>query len=532
MKMRLSRKNLVIVIVSILILGLGFFLFLRPSSSPKFDSIIIERGDLIQKVDVVGKVKPAQSVDLEFEQSGKVKSISVKVGDKVASGKVLATIDRRDLEAQLLEKEASLDLVKADLAQSVKNKRSLTDINTQTALRTELENAKLNLENIKLKAEDDLKSVYNDAQNIINESSTQTEISFSNYKIMQERYFGGYGSEDLLVQNGKNDIESKVYGSQAFNIKGSKYYVSVANSTVLNSDIDKALSSLQISLGSLRDNFSVLQSAINNNLSEVSSTDEDLVTSESSAITGQLSEVNSAVKTISTQKITNAKNISDAQTKLLTTQSSFPTDEDILKKESAVKQAEAGVLVARANLSKGVIVSPFSGIITAVNYDEGESAISNQPVVTMISNAGYEVEANVSEIEISKINIGDRAEVILDAYGPENKFMTYISEIDPAETVIDGITTYKIILQFENPDSQIRSNMTANIEVETARKDNVILIPQRALFIEDGEKKVRVFSNSNIQSRKVILGISGQDGMIEVVDGLSEGDNLITFIED
>lgn len=518
------KKPLIIVILIIggVILSYAYF---SKDDSPEFDFIVVQKGDLIQEVSVTGKVKPAKSVDLQFENSGRVTFINTKVGDKVFTGKVLASLDTREPQAQILEKEAALDSAKADLEQIIKNFNSLQDPNMSTALRIDLENAQNNLENIEKKADDDLDSVYNDGFNAMNEAMIQADSSFTVLKNLRELYFSGTSVEDT-----EKLAEDELFGLVVYNRLGTKDYVAIANSNKTFENIDTALDKLSVGLEKLKNAFSALQSEIQDNLSIVSSTDRDKANSEANIAASEFSDVLGAIQDISSQKIINAQNISDAQAQLATSQAAFPTEEDISKKQSAVKQAEASLLVAQAQLRKSLIIAPFKGIVTKIEVEKGETITSSQIIISLISISGLQLEADIIEVDIVKVEAGDEATFTLDAYGQDTVFKGVVIEIDPAETIIEGVTTYKTTLQIEKREEEIKPSMTANIDIQTDKQEDVIAIPQRAVIIKNGRKIVRVVKGDVIEEAEVETGITGKDGLIEITQGLQEGDKVITFI--
>jgi len=74
--------------------------------------------------------------------------------------------------------------------------------------------------------------------------------------------------------------------------------------------------------------------------------------------------------------------------------------------------------------------------------------------------------------------------------------------------------------------------MTANINIQSAKKDNVIALPQRALIREDGKKYVRVLRGEAIERVEVETGLQGSDGNIEILSGIEEGDKVIVFLQE
>ncbi len=103
-------------------------------------------------------------------------------------------------------------------------------------------------------------------------------------------------------------------------------------------------------------------------------------------------------------------------------------------------------------------------------------------------------------------------------------------KIDPAETIIEGVATYKTTLQFSGNDERVKSGMTANIDILTAKAENVIAIPQRAVAQkENGDKIVKILKDDGVvEERKVTTGLKGSDGNIEITEGIQEGEKIIT----
>jgi HlyD family secretion protein len=193
-----------------------------------------------------------------------------------------------------------------------------------------------------------------------------------------------------------------------------------------------------------------------------------------------------------------------------------------------VAEALADVRKAEANVAKTIIRAPFSGVITNKNVSVGQIVAANSPVLSIISLGNFEIEANIPEVEIAKLTVGNTATVTLDAYGNDVPFLATVTVIDPAERVIDGVSTYEVTLNFKEEDARIRSGMTANLEIKTAEKDDVVIIPERAVVIEGNKKIVEVLDGTgNSIKREVQTGLRGQGGVVEITQGLKEGETII-----
>jgi multidrug efflux pump subunit AcrA (membrane-fusion protein) len=117
--------------------------------------------------------------------------------------------------------------------------------------------------------------------------------------------------------------------------------------------------------------------------------------------------------------------------------------------------------------------------------------------------------------------------VTLDAYGVEVPFEATVVSVDPAETIRDGVSTYRAILQFSEQDERIRSGMTANVIITADRREGVIAIPQGAIISRDGKKIVRIKVGEETLEREVTVGEVSSIGSTEITSGLSEGDRVV-----
>ena len=189
--------------------------------------------------------------------------------------------------------------------------------------------------------------------------------------------------------------------------------------------------------------------------------------------------------------------------------------------------AEADLLTARSQLQKTLITAPFAGVVTAVDVEAGETAAVNAAVISMINADTLQIESFIPEIHVALLANGDPAAVTLDAYGPDVVFDARVVFIDPAETVRDGVSTYRAILQFSEKDSRIRAGMTANVVITTDQKSGILSVPQGIIQQRDGKKYVQVKDGEMIIEREVETGGVSSFGDVEITAGLSEGDAVI-----
>lgn len=152
-------------------------------------------------------------------------------------------------------------------------------------------------------------------------------------------------------------------------------------------------------------------------------------------------------------------------------------------------------------------------------------------MISIISEDSYEVEIFIPEVDIAKVSVDDTAEITLDAYTNDDIFNAIVISIDPAETVIEGVSTYKVVLSFvDSKDERIRSGMTADTVIFTDEKKDVLAVPTRAVITENGQKYIRTLDGGEIKKIPINTGMRSSDGRIEIIEGLDGGETIITFI--
>ena len=196
-----------------------------------------------------------------------------------------------------------------------------------------------------------------------------------------------------------------------------------------------------------------------------------------------------------------------------------------------VDQARANLDLALANLSEAQIIAPVNGTITKKNFEAGEQTSLSTPVLEMIGETNLQIQVNVPEADIAKIKLSQNVAITLDAFGPDKKFMGQVIFIDPAETKIQDVVYYQVKIQFMSGAEEIKPGMTANLIINTNVRENVLVVPSRAVKSRDGEKYVEILITENkVEQKTVTVGLKGNEG-IEILSGLNKGEEVITFVK-
>jgi HlyD family secretion protein len=209
---------------------------------------------------------------------------------------------------------------------------------------------------------------------------------------------------------------------------------------------------------------------------------------------------------------------------------SGPTNEEIKVQEAKILQYQAEVERTLSELSKFTLRSPISGVVTKQDGKLGQIVTAGSPIVSVISSNDYEIEANVSEVSIGNVVVGSTVSIKMDAFQNEG-FPGTVAYIEPGETIVDGVVNFKTTVAISDDySSYLKPGLTANLLIQTYRRDDVLVIPTYALINKDGKSFVNVKVDSkNIVEKEVEVdkNLYSNDGFVEARNGLKEGEVLI-----
>ncbi len=196
-------------------------------------------------------------------------------------------------------------------------------------------------------------------------------------------------------------------------------------------------------------------------------------------------------------------------------------------KKLATEQARAQVETARAQMINNTLRAPFSGTVTNLEARVGETVGVNDNIMRLAVGNELQVEARIPESDIAMLRPGMRATMTFDAFRQDEIFDATITTIDTGATIIDDVVSYTITMKLDRGDDRLRDGMTANVDIESAKSENVLIVSYRALE-RDGE---RYFANilgtdGKTDRREVKIGLEGDEGEVEIKSGLKEGEKV------
>ena len=470
------------VIVAVILIA-GYWYTHRTTITYQF--ITVKRGSITETVSVTGNTTPIKSVSLGFQNSGIVAHVYHDVGEHVANGDILAALNTNDLSAQLKQAQANYQKILAGasseeiaVAQTALNTAQANLENIKKVQSTLVDNAHRTLLNVDLTPI--LTSGTSTTSPIISGTYTGDEGSYviTSYPTGSGEYFSTSG-----IENANGNISTGVptpFGTKGLSIVFPANYPSSSNIvwTVL---LPNTKSPYYVSA------YNAYQNALKN---------KDSAESAAQAAVAQ------------------------AQANLnLQNASARPADLGI---------AEAEVASAQAKLQNSEIIAPISGVITQQDAKIGQVASLGTPLVSIISEGQFEVDAQVPETDIGKVAMGNIVVLSFDAF-PGETFKGKVFYIDPAETITQGVVDYKIKVSLDVPDPRMKSGLTANLGIQTKEDTAVLILPQYAILENDQGSFIETLSNNKVLTTPVQLGIQDDNGKVEIKSGVTEGEQVLNI---
>ena len=203
-----------------------------------------------------------------------------------------------------------------------------------------------------------------------------------------------------------------------------------------------------------------------------------------------------------------------------------PTPEDITSAEAQVKQNEASLQQAQVALAKASVIAPFDGTVGDIYAVVGQQISASTQALALVDFAKLDLAITLAEVDVTKVKEGDQVQIMLDAV-QDTVFTGTVTEIDLVGTTTQGVVNYAATVSIDNPTDTIRPGMNASASIILQHRENVLLVPNRAVrSVGTRGKTVTVLYEGQLIDVPVTLGLSG-DSQTEVVSGLQEGDAVL-----
>lgn len=558
------------------LLALTVYAITRPAQ-PAYITATAVRGDLLQTVEAVGTVISERDLALQFPMTGIVDRVEVREGDVVRAGQLLAQLRSRREAAEVASASARVQSARADLDEVLAGTRpediAIAEAEVESR-KAQLLAARANL----AKAQTAVASSREKLQVLEREAETGLSGFVRTAGSTAQRYLSSARTSLRVMDDvfEDNDVQDVVVRDQP----GDYHLIRSRQASVDNTlqsallmassaaDFSEALEDLRMASATIRQAVDVIMLAYDliarlPLTSQYTATEREThkstLAAEKNTIQAALSAVDAEIKTLQDESaaydtriageratlqaaesevqrlsvdiatVETTLRISEAQLQL---KKAGARPEQIAAMQAALRAAQADLARANAAYADTQLRAPMDGTVTKVHVKAGEVSPAGT-AVSLLGNAPFRVEMFVSEIDIPKIRVSQSGAIELDAF-PGVRYDLRVSEVDPAPTDVDGVTKYRVKLDFVYPHDDLKIGMTGDAEISTGFRANVISVPRRAVLTrDDGTSYVRILGDdgTTVEERTVVTGMEGGDGQVEVT-GIQEGETVIVLIRE
>lgn len=500
------KKKIIYGILIFLLVFIIYKIFGPKDNSANITSDTVKVMNLKRTVLATGQVTSTTDLNLSFSNSGVVKSLKVKVGDKVKSDQILATLDQGNELAALTSARGGLQAARARY-QRVLDGASSEEIKLAEVA---LENAKREYD--RAKSQQDL--LVANAYSALLNSTPEALPTFGGSDYTAPTITGSY------TKGLEGDINVTLFQSgngPSFNLSG---LVNGDGSVTANIPQPLGDTGLYISFP-------------NSSSTNLYNWTVSIPNKKASNYSTNYNAYQSALKTRDSALGT-AQALIDQRTVELSIKKSEARQPEVDLALADITSAEGQLQAANANYEHTILRAPTSGTITKVDIKLGELAQALKEVMILQDVDNLYLEANINEANINSIKLGAEVDITFDAFGTEQVFKGNILKVDPASTLISGVVNYKVTASI-NDAPDLRPGMTANMTILVDSKDGVLVVPSRSIITDKtGRKIIRFITNTKTKTYtevEVSTGMEGDGGLTEITEGLEDGDEIVLLIK-
>lgn len=465
---------------------------------PAVNEVTAFMGDLSATATAGGHLMAQRSATLSAAIPAMVTAVSVRVGDQVAAGDLLLQLDSTDLALNVALAEQTVRLHEANLANLLADPPAADVVAAEAAVATA--QAQLNA----------LQTGPSDLELAIAQASLRTaeanllsatgELNRANNSISQAQIQAAeanLAAAQLQLNNARSaNEEDPTEQTHQTRLEAEQAYASAqAQLNDLQSGLDNSSAQSSVAAAAARRDSAQADYALQTG----GATEAQLA-----AAWSQLAQAEASLAALV----------------------SPPTSAQVAAAEAEVAQAQLSLADAEAALAQASIRAPFAGVITAVYTNIGEQAAG--PVIEMIDINSLALRLRVDEQDVAALTIGQPVLLTLEAW-PNDEIEGELAYIAPAARSDAGtaLVTYEVDVRLGETALPVRDGMTANANLITAQKEDVLLVANQAITADRsrGTYTVNLIAETGVEIVPVTIGL--RDGRYtEILSGLQPGDRL------
>jgi macrolide-specific efflux system membrane fusion protein len=518
-------------VVVVLAAGAGLGIWLTTGSAgADYELTSAATGTVQQSVSATSTIEAVNQADVDFATAGKVATVSVVVGQQVAAGAVLGTLDPSTLQATVAQDEASVagDESKLDSDESGQTVQTANQAITTAQQQVTLQNQQIATDQTAI-TNDQTNLTATEASNAVSLAQSQNAVTDAQTKLSTDETTLSTDEttesteQTFIDDNCPSSTMPVTYGCTSMDT--STLSADEAKVTADETTITQDQQSIQV------DQLSLQSTQIKN---------AQAVTSAQQAITNAQQTLANAQVTLQDdeQTVTNDQNnVNDDQGSL---------GSQIQSDEASLEAANVQLQSAESDLSSASLTAPVGGTVTEVNVSVGDEATAGTTVVgssassssssssssgstptyafEIIGTAAFDADASISSADVAQVQVGDQAQLTVS--GSATPVYGTVSSLGLVATVSSGVATFPVTISVTGTPSGLYSGMTATTSIIVLDRSNVLTVPSSAVHTLGTSSFVYELSKGKEVEHTVTVGAVGTT-LTQITAGLASGDKVV-----
>lgn len=498
----MKRIGLILIGLALLVAG-GFAIVQARAQKSRqtlsdLQTVSIKRGELITMVGATGVVRANQTAILTWQTTGRIEQVTVSTGDQVPKGEVLATLAQTSLPQTVI-------LAQADL---VNARKALDDL-----LNSRLQQAQA------MKAVEDARQALEDAQDP---------------SLAQARALKAIAEAQKAVENAERHLNNLNSPAKQADIDAAKAQVVLAQHKLdqakerfepyENKPEDNLIrANLQSQLAAAQQEYDAAVRKLNNLQGTASETDLALAEADLVTAQAQLAQAQREWERVKDGPDPAEISLLEAQLEDALREwerlKDGPDPDDIAVAQARIAAAEATVNLAR-------LTAPFDATVSVVSAKPGDQVAPGTVAFRLDDLSRLLVDVQVSEVDINRVASGQPVTLTFDAI-LSKEYHGIVTEVGLVGTSNQGVVEFTVAVELTDADEAVKPGMTAAVNIITGQLEDVLLVPNRAVRIQNGQRVVYIIKNGEPEAVPITLGASSET-MSQVIEGeLQVGDQVI-----
>ena len=494
----MNRKRTIVLIISVLVLvavvAIGATKIFGKKDKDDTDEKkeVVRRGEFIVKVRESGNLEPLISVEVRSNVEGEIEALYIKEGDVVEKEQAMLKIDDEQVIEQKKQASANRDARRAQVEQATL-RIGMTEKQQESAImqaQNAVESAKAALASLDANTRQRMTEAdtqISTTKNTLQQDEIalrQSEIELQQAQLRQERAQVAEGSAKVVSETAESELkrnqglfEKKLVSKRVLEEAETASANALSQYETAQKDVESQIKAVE----SQQETIDARKEALESRRATLRLHQENLVTIRESQA-AQKRQLEAELKSAET-RLQQILETTDEE-KQLTVHAKASAQAALLEADSTLKAQEERVTWT-------TVIAPMSGTVTRLNVEEGEivtsgrSAFSQGPAILTIADLSrMVVKTRINEVDIAKIELGQRVEIRVDAYR-DQVFEGRVSEIAPSAYTPDprggqqgdGTITFEVVIEVVGSPAELLPGMSADVDIIVMEDDNILQLP-------------------------------------------------------